>query len=182
MANTLTSTPSTRVSPLSVISQKQIHLLYCVKLCQNRPESPANKLRALNTDWISCQSSGCITHQTRLADGAFQHTEYSDAQSISEYITLGWCTARDPSVGEVGTSSRELYHPKQEAPRRENLCVFSQPSELQRNNPPACGRFGSDGTLMSWWAERRLNCRCCNPAEKRSIAQREACFQAERPI
>ncbi len=113
--------PSTRVFPLSIISQVQIHLLYHVKLCQNRPKSPANNLRALNINRISCQSFGCIPVKHNWHT-VFQTIEYSDVYSASHQ----W--------DKDGTSNRELHHPEQEALCSADLGIFLQLSVLQWNN------------------------------------------------
>lgn len=119
----------------------QIHLLYFVKPCQNRPESPADEWRALNINWVSRQSSGC----TAPSDTTGRHCvpKKGRAQRCMQYITpLHFGThwglgAHEPLAWEVGASNRELHQPEQRKPNVGQIWVFSLHClRFKGNNPP----------------------------------------------
>lgn len=132
----------------------QIHLLYFVKPCQNRPKSPADEWRALNINWVSRQSSGC----TAPSDTTGRHCvpKKGRAQRCMQYITpLHFGThwglgAHEPLAWEVGASNRELHQPEQRKTQCwTNLGIFSPLSALQREQSTAGGRLGGDGTSQA---------------------------------
>lgn len=146
-------TPSSHVFPLSILSLVQIHLLYFVKPRQNRPESPANKQRALNINWVSCQSFGCTSHQTQLAE-RFCILKYSDVCSI---ISVFWNTRKSGISWVItlrGFGKESLLYVRQ------IWVFFLSVISASEDQSTACGRLGGTGTS---WASglRYLNCICC---------------------
>lgn len=125
----------------------QIHLLYFVKPCQNRPESPADEWRALNINWVSRQSSGC----TAPSDTTGRHCVPKKGRAQR-------CMHRDPlRTGSSWAISLRGWGVQQGASstRAEktqcwtNLGIFSPLSALQREQSTAGGRLGGDGTSQA---------------------------------
>lgn len=132
----------------------QIHLLYFVKPCQNRPESPADEWRALNINWVSRQSSGC----TAPSDTTGRHCVPKKSKSTAMYAVYHTAAFRDTlRTGSSWAISLRGWGVQQGASstRAEktqcwtNLGIFSPLSALQREQSTAGGRLGGDGTSQA---------------------------------
>lgn len=143
MASTLTcSLPP--CLPINIISQVRIHLLYFVKPCQNRPESPADKQRPLNTNCTSCQSSGCTAPSNTAGRQCVPKHRI-------QYITLFWKAARGISwaiwlrgwdIQQWASSSSEG------SPMSDKSGYFLSIVCASEEQSTAGGRLGGNGT--SW--------------------------------